>query len=380
MSKTVIGLFNNMGEAQGVVKDLVASGIERDDIGFMANEKHVVPSGGDTSRQGSDVAAGTLAGAGTGAAIGGVAGLALAFAPLAIPGIGPILAAGPIAAALTGAGIGAVAGGLIGGLTRLGVPEEDAHYYAEGVRRGGILVTVAADDEREADDAVAILRRHGAVDIDQRASEWKKQGWKGRFDADLASAASSEAERTIPVTEEQLVVGKRNVEQGGVRVYSRVLEQPVRETVELEEEHVDVERRPANRPASGDAFREQSFEVRERAEEPVVEKQARVVEEVKVGKKRSKNVQTVEDTVRKTDVEVERVGSAGQAAYQGRSGAVHHDPICRAGSPQGGVMAGVRRTVGVYDRPQKRVGLRMALVAAVVAVVALGTAAAVYFH
>ena len=58
MSKTVIGLFNNMGEAQGVVKDLVASGIERDDIGFMANEKHVVPSGGDTSRQGSDVAAG----------------------------------------------------------------------------------------------------------------------------------------------------------------------------------------------------------------------------------------------------------------------------------------------------------------------------------
>jgi uncharacterized protein (TIGR02271 family) len=316
MSKTVIGLFNNVGEAQNVVRDLAANGIERDEIGFMANEKHLVSSG-DTSREGSDVAAGTLAGAGTGAAIGGVAGLALAFAPLAIPGIGPILAAGPIAAALTGAGIGAVAGGLIGGLTRLGVPEEDAHYYAEGVRRGGILVTVAADDQREADAAVAILRRHGAVDIDQRANEWKKQGWEGRFDADSAPAASSEAERTIPVTEEQLVVGKRNVEQGGVRVYSRVLEQPVRETVELEQEHVDVERRPASRPASGEAFREQSFEMRERAEEPVVEKQARVVEEVKVGKKRSKNVQTVEDTVRKTDVEVERVGSAGQAAYQG---------------------------------------------------------------
>ena len=317
MSKTVIGLLDNLGEAQNVVKDLVASGIERDDIGFMANEKQAAPSRTDTTRQGGDVASGALAGAGTGAAIGGVAGLALALAPLAIPGIGPIVAAGPIAAALTGAGIGAVAGGLIGGLTRLGVPEEDAHYYAEGVRRGGILVTVAADDEREADRAAEILRRHGAVDIDQRGTEWKKQGWKGRFEADASSAPSAETERTVPVTQEELVVGKRNVERGGVRVYSRVVEQPVRETVQLEEEHVDIQRRPASRPASGDAFREQSFEVRERAEEPVVEKRARVVEEVKVGKKRSKAARTVEDTVRRTEVEVDRVGASSQAAYPG---------------------------------------------------------------
>ena len=315
MSKTVIGLFNNLGEAQAVVKDLVAGGIERDDIGFMANEKQATPSQANTNveREGGDVASGALAGAGTGAAIGGVAGLALALAPLAIPGIGPIVAAGPIAAALTGAGIGAVAGGL----TRLGVPEQDAHYYAEGVRRGGILVTVAADDQREADAAADILRRHGAVDIDERASEWKKQGWEGRFEADTAAAQSAETDRTVPVTEEELVVGKRNVERGGVRVYSRVVEQPVRETVDLEQERVDIERRPASRPASDDAFREQSFEVRERAEEPVVEKRARVVEEVKVGKKRSKAARTVEDTVRKTDVEVERVGASNQAAYRG---------------------------------------------------------------
>ena len=316
MSKTVIGLFNNLGEAQNVVKDLVASGIERDDIGFMANEKQAAPSRTDTKREGGDVTSGALAGAGTGAAIGGVAGLALALAPLAIPGIGPIVAAGPIAAALTGAGIGAVAGGLIGGLTRLGVPEEDAHYYAEGVRRGGILVTVAADDEREADAAAEILRRHGAADIEERASEWRKQGWQGRFEAGPTGMQSTEAERTVPVTEEELVVGKRNVERGGVRVYSRVVEQPVQQTVELNEERVEVERRPASRPASADAFREQSFEVRERAEEPVVEKRARVVEEVKVGKKRSKAARTVEDTVRKTEVEVDRVG-ASKATYQG---------------------------------------------------------------
>jgi len=302
MSKTIIGMMDNVSEARNVVEDLVASGIDRDDIGFMANEKHATPQRVDAD-DGAGATSGALAGAGTGAAIGGVAGLALSFAPLAIPGIGPILAAGPIAAALTGAGIGALAGGLIGGLTKLGVPEEDAHYYAEGVRRGGILVTVAADDDREVEQAVSILKRHGAVDVQERASEWRKQGWQGRFEEESGAATG---ERTLPVTEEELVVGKRDVERGGVRIYSRVVEQPVRQSVDLEEEHVDVQRRPVDRPASGDAFREQSFEMQERAEEPVVDKRARVVEEVTVGKTRGKKTRTVQDTVRKTDVRVER--------------------------------------------------------------------------
>lgn len=317
MSKTVIGMMDNIGEAQAVVKDLVATGIRREDIGFMANEKHAVPSSAHLNEsEGGDAASGALAGAGTGAAIGGVAGLALALAPLAIPGIGPIVAAGPIAAALTGAGIGALAGGLIGGLMRMGVPEDEAHYYAEGVRRGGILVTVAAESQAQADTAVDVMKRHGAIDIDERATEWKKQGWKGRFDADV----DAESERTIPVTKEDLVVGKRSTARGGVRVFARTLEQPVRESVELEEEHVDVERRPVNRAAQpgADAFREQSFEMRESAEEPVVAKRARVVEEVKVGKKRDRKTRTVEDTVRKTDVQVERTGASGGSASGGR--------------------------------------------------------------
>jgi hypothetical protein len=176
--------MENLGDAQAAVRELADSGIPRDDIGFMANEKHAVPSSAALNEsEGSHTASSALTGAGTGAALGGVAGLALALAPLAIPGIGPILAAGPIAAALAGAGIGAVAGGLIGGLTRLGVPEDEAHYYAEGVRRGGILVTVAADADAQAEVAVAVMKRHGAVDIDQRAAEWKKQGWRGRFEA-----------------------------------------------------------------------------------------------------------------------------------------------------------------------------------------------------
>ena len=305
MAKTVVGMMENIDEAQAVVRDLVSAGIRREDIGFMANEKHTISSShGLNESEGSNAASGALAGAGAGAALGGLGGLLLAVAPLAIPGIGPIVAAGPIAAALAGAGIGAVTGGLIGGLTNLGVPEEEAHYYAEGVRRGGILVTVAAETDAQAGRAVEMMKRHGAVDIDERATEWKKQGWQGRFEAGGEAAG----ERTIPVTEEQLAVGKREVSQGGVRIYSRVREQPVQQSVELQEERVDVQRRPVDRPAAaGDAgFREQSFEMKESREEPVVEKRARVVEEVKVGKQKSQKKQTVQDTVRKTEVEVQR--------------------------------------------------------------------------
>jgi uncharacterized protein (TIGR02271 family) len=185
------------------------------------------------------------------------------------------------------------------------VPEDEAHYYAEGVRRGGTLVTVTAENDAEADDAVEVLKRHGAVDIDERATSWKKQGWGGRFQAD------EEAGRSIPVVEEELVVGKRERSRGGVRVYSHVTEHPVQETVDLREERASVERRPVNRPLQpgDDAFREQSLEVRESAEEPVIGKRAKVVEEVTVGKKQGQRQQTVSGTVRKTDVEVERTGS-----------------------------------------------------------------------
>jgi len=191
VAKTVIGLIDNIGAAQAAVRDLVESGIAQDDIGFMADQRHEVPTTAHLNES-----EGALSGAGAGAALGGMTGLALALAPLAIPGIGPILAAGPIAAALAGAGFGALAGGVIGGLTRLGVPEETAHYYAEALRRGGIVITVAADEAAQANLAAAILQRHGAVDIDQRAAEWKKQGWKGRFEARRYSGPERRMKRT----------------------------------------------------------------------------------------------------------------------------------------------------------------------------------------
>jgi hypothetical protein len=214
MAKTVIGLMDNLGDAQAVVRELVESGIARDDIGFMANQKHQLPGTADLNEsEGSS----PLAGAGAGAALGGMAGLAIALAPLAIPGLGPILAAGPIAAALAGAGIGALAGGLIGSLTNLGVPEEEAHYYAEAVRRGGIVITIAADKAAQTRIAVAIMRRHGAVDIDQRATEWKKQGWKGRFEA-----SDQPAEPThLPAVQQPQPLVRLEEAAYGARVYPK---------------------------------------------------------------------------------------------------------------------------------------------------------------
>jgi uncharacterized protein (TIGR02271 family) len=126
-------------------------------------------------------------------------------------------------------------------------------------------------------------------------------------------------EAAIPVVEERLKVGKREVQRGGVRVFSRVVETPVNESIGLREEHVDVQRRPVDQPlgADSDAFKEQTIEMRETAEEPVVEKSARVVEEVVVGKKVSQREQQISDSVRHTEVQVEQLGGAAGSAALG---------------------------------------------------------------
>ena len=343
--KTIVGLFDNFSEAEAVVRDLERAGYDRNDISLVANEtsRGSARTTTTTTRSGDG---GAAEGAGTGAVIGGVtggvAGLIASLAGLAIPGIGPVLAAGPLVAALTGAGVGAVAGGLIGALPSAGVPEEHARYYEEGVRRGGTLVTVAASDA-DADEVMDIMNRHNPVDIEERASQWRETGTAAtagtpatattgaaaamttRAAATPAQTRNVEGQEAIPVVEEELRVGKREVERGGIRVYSRMEERPVEEQVSLREEHVRVERRSVDRPATaGDfdqAFKEGTIEVTERVEQPVVQKQARVVEEVVVGKEATERTETVRDTVRHTDVQVEQVGaeatgSSGFEAYE----------------------------------------------------------------
>jgi uncharacterized protein (TIGR02271 family) len=116
---------------------------------------------------------------------------------------------------------------------------------------------------------------------------------------------------TFEVVEEELRVGKREVEEGGVRISSQVTERPVEEQVELRKEHVEVERRPVDRPASPgdlDTFEEGTIEVTATSEEPVIEKRARVVEEVEVHKDVERQQETIQDTLRRKDVDVEPVG------------------------------------------------------------------------
>jgi stress response protein YsnF len=318
--KTVVGLFDEMRDAERAVSELERAGIPRADISVLA--------GNASGRYGEylehdDTGKKVAGGAGAGAAIGGGLGLVAGLTALAIPGFGPIIAAGPIAAALTGAGLGAATGGLIGGLTSSGVSHEDAEYYAEGLRRGGVLVTVRTH-ETSADRAAEILDQFGARDVDERASEWRKGGWTGPAagttdfaERELHSTQRDlrveqpERERTIPVVQEEVHFGKREAVRGGVRVYSRMRERPAEQTVPLREEHVHVERRPADRPASPsdfEAFHEGTFELRETVEEPVIRKTARVKEEVVIGRDVESRQETLRDTVRSTEVKVEPLG------------------------------------------------------------------------
>jgi len=229
-------------------------------------------------------------------------------------------------------------------LKDLFLPEEDRHTYAEGLRRGGYLVTVQTRDANYA-RALDILDDEGTIDLDERAASWRSQGWTGYTGADYrpgtASSTSgalaanpnaeigttattgstratqasgaeragtrSEREEVIPVAQEALRVGKREVSGGRVRVRSYVVETPVQEQVNLREEHVSVERRPVDRAASaGDnLFRERIIEAEERAEEAVVAKEARVKEELVLKKDVDQRTQTVSDKVRRTEVEVQ---------------------------------------------------------------------------
>lgn len=192
---------------------------------------------------------------------------------------------------------------------------DDAGSYAEAVRRGSTVVVVDARNAAEEEKARALLQQVGTVDVAERAAQWKTQGWTG-YDADARATTAGAADLTagrqsvLPVVQEQLEVGKRTVSGGAVRVVQRVVETPVSELVKLRQERAVVERRAVDRPATEADFanfKEGTIEVRESAEQAVVGKTARVVEEVVVGKEVTERTETISDTVRRTDVEVERV-------------------------------------------------------------------------
>jgi len=179
-------MFDDHAHAMQAVRELEGAGFTTDEVSVMAGGRREDAS---TRTGDAEAASGAGTGATIGTALGGGAGLLAGIGALAIPGLGPIVAAGWLVAVLTGAGAGAAAGGLLGALTGSGVNESDAHVYAEGVRRGGTLVSVRASEARLA-QAEAILARHQTVDVSARAAEYRASGWSGYRNEDpLVSGA-----------------------------------------------------------------------------------------------------------------------------------------------------------------------------------------------
>lgn len=231
--------------------------------------------------------------------------------------------------------------GFWGSVKNAFAPDEDRHTYEEGVRRGGTVLTADVDDDC-VEEAVRILEEAKSIDIDDRSKEWRTSGWDyapgaatgataalgglGRDDDRREGTfgttdrnnmvAGGEREEVVPIVQENLVVGKRDVSRGGVRVRTYVSETPVHEQVRLRNERVNVERRAVDQPlsaADGDAFRERTIDMTATGEEAVVGKNTRVVEEVVVSKTAEERVEQIDDTVRKTEVEIDRDGDDDKA-------------------------------------------------------------------
>ncbi|MFC3125642.1 hypothetical protein ACFOD4_11250 [Pseudoroseomonas globiformis] len=187
--KTITRMFDSREHALNAVRDLESAGFSSDDISVIARSDETgsaeTTTGSATGTKHSDTGEKASSGAGIGASlgtlVGGGAGVAAALGAIAIPGIGPVVAAGALVAALTGAGVGAAAGGLIGSLTGAGVSEAEAPVYAEGMRRGGSIVSVRADDAREG-EVLDILSRHQPVNMTEREASYREGGWTGYDD------------------------------------------------------------------------------------------------------------------------------------------------------------------------------------------------------
>jgi len=193
--------------------------------------------------------------------------------------------------------------------------DDDVSYYRQAARRGNAAVIVHSDDE-SLDRAADILNRSGAVEVEEQEgtrtadaydSTGSTTGLKSGAKSGMKSGMKQDTS-SIPVVQEELQVGKRAVQRGAVRVYSRVMQQPVEEKISLREERVSVDRRAANRPATEADLRAADrdvIEMTETVEEPVVSKRSRVVEEVVLGKEVNERTETVRDNVMRSEVHVE---------------------------------------------------------------------------
>jgi uncharacterized protein (TIGR02271 family) len=209
----------------------------------------------------------------------------------------------------------------------LGEDDSQAEEYSRELQKGSALLTVVVENESEARRVEELMAKAGADVINERHGGQMQQGTEStRMQAPMQTGQTERSANlaqgeTLTVMEEELQVGKRMVENGGVRIRQHVTERPVHEQIQLCEEHAIVERIPVNREASPEeldrlSMQDRELEIRERAEQAVVGKTARVVEEVRVGKEVTGHAETIDDTVRRTDVDVEQLTAAQQAAQR----------------------------------------------------------------
>lgn len=293
MAHTVIGVFDNATEAQQAVDELVSEGFSRSNIDLSAqtgSNSSDVNSTMNTTNDGSIVPDRHKNTSGT-------------YTEEVVDDTKDV-----------GSSIGNFFSSLFGG--------DDADRYAR-VADSGTIVTVHAQSDDEAERAADILDDNGAVDVDERAAQYgygstttgtttgAATGMMGTGYTDTTNRdLTTDADQKIQVIQENLEIGKREVERGGVRVRSRIVEKPIEESLRLREERVSVQRTPVNRPASDadlNAFQEGEISLTEHAEVPVVSKTANVVEEISIGKEVNERVETIRDTVRNTEVDVENI-------------------------------------------------------------------------
>ncbi len=261
MTHTVVGIFDSQQEARNAMNELVQKGFIKEDIDVSNRKK-----------------------------------------------VNETVAAADVKTK-TGDSIGNFFSNLFGG------DKTASRNYSEVARDTEGIVTVQTDTQEKANQAAQILDNNGAIDVEERAAQYRQnyaETSETTTTQGTADRTTNVGEITIPVVEENLQVGKRTVETGGVRVRSRIIEKPVEETLRLREEHVVVDRRPVNRAATAadfDNFKEGDIEIIERAEKAVVGKEARVVGEVAIGKTIQEHDQTITDTVRKTQVDVEKLNT-----------------------------------------------------------------------
>jgi uncharacterized protein (TIGR02271 family) len=295
LRRTVFAIFDNILTAQEVARALEQDGY--DGISLLAADP-----GGDVAAQARKQDA------------------ARDFEALTIAGFGPAVVSGPLQPLL--AAMNGAQGGLVGTLSSIGLPERDARHYYERLRKGHSLVAVESPEDRIR-GAEELMRRFAARAVGT-ANPNREQPPEAIPMSATPSNQHFQDHVTVPIVDEELEVGKRQVQRGGIRVNSQILEEPIEQTLRLREELFSVERRPVDREASEEdlaAFKEGVIEIHETVEEPVVTKRARVVEEIVIGRETRERTEKISETVRRTHVNVERLPSESPSRVEPSNGA-----------------------------------------------------------